>query len=40
MPAKDSLIATSTLQHSLTIVTRNTNGFCNVGVTLIDPFSW
>ena len=39
MPVKDSLIAASALQHTLTIVTRNTGDFCNAGVPLVDPFA-
>jgi len=39
MPVKDSLIAASALQHDLTIVTRNTADFRNVGTKLIDPLT-
>jgi len=39
MPVKDSLIAASALQHSLTVVTRNTVDFQHAGVPLVDPFA-
>ena len=38
MPVKDSLIAASALQHSLTVATRNTADFRHAGVKLVDPF--
>jgi len=38
MPAMDSLIAATALQHHLTIITRNTNDFQPCGVQLINPW--
>lgn len=38
MPVKDSLIAASARQHSLTVATRNTRDFRHAGVELINPF--
>lgn len=38
MPVKDSLIAASTRQHQLTIVTPNVSNFQNAGVSLFQPF--
>ncbi len=38
MPAKDSLIAATALQHDLTIATRNTADFRHTGVKTVNPF--
>jgi predicted nucleic acid-binding protein len=38
MPVKDSLIAATALQHSLTVVTRNTDDYRHAGVRLLNPF--
>jgi len=38
MPAMDSLIAATALQHHLTIITRNTNDFQPCGVQLSNPW--
>lgn len=38
MPIKDSLIAATTLQHNLTLATRNTRDFEKCGVLLVNPF--
>ena len=38
MPIKDSLIAATALEHSLTLVTHNTRDFRHTGVKLLDPF--
>lgn len=38
MPIKDSLIAATALQHSLTVVTRNTSDYRNAGVGVVNPF--
>jgi toxin FitB len=39
MPVKDSLIAATARQHSLTVATRNTADYQHAGVTLINPFA-
>ena len=39
MPIKDSLIATTALVHGLTVATRNTRDFANVGVKVANPFA-
>ncbi|MFC1706511.1 type II toxin-antitoxin system VapC family toxin [Planctomycetota bacterium] len=39
MPIKDSLIATTALQHDLTVVTRNLRDFAEADVKVVDPFS-
>jgi toxin FitB len=38
MPIKDSLIAATALAHNLTVVTRNTPDFRNMGLRLETPF--
>ena len=38
LPAVDSLIAATALQHDLTLVTRNTADFAGLGVRLINPW--
>ena len=38
LPVIDGLIAATALEHSLTIVTRNTADFKPAGVTVINPF--
>jgi toxin FitB len=39
MPFKDSLIAATALAHGLTVATRNTCDFQQVGLRVIDPFA-
>jgi predicted nucleic acid-binding protein len=39
LPAKDSLFATSAAQHGLRMVTRNTRGFADLGLDVINPWS-
>jgi predicted nucleic acid-binding protein len=39
LPAIDSLLAATALQHDLTLVTRNTADFEDTGVRLINPWS-
>lgn len=34
----DGIIAATALHHGLTLVTRNTKDFANLGVTMIDPW--
>jgi predicted nucleic acid-binding protein len=36
--ATDGLIAATALEHNLTLVTRNTKDFLNLGLTLVDPW--
>lgn len=38
MPIKDSLVAASARQHSLTVATANTADFRYAGVALVNPF--
>jgi toxin FitB len=38
LPAVDSLLAATALQHDLTLVTRNTADFAGTGVRLINPW--
>lgn len=38
LPAIDSLLAATALQHDLTLVTRNTKDFEELGVKLINPW--
>ncbi len=38
LPAIDSLLAATALQHDLTMVTRNTIDFAGLGVRLINPW--
>lgn len=38
LPAVDSLLAATALQHDLTLVTRNTADFFGLGVRLINPW--
>ncbi|GAA0034495.1 MULTISPECIES: type II toxin-antitoxin system VapC family toxin [Brevibacterium] len=38
MPDMDSLIAATALEHSLTLVTRNTADFERTGATLLNPW--
>jgi len=38
MPIKDSLIATTALQHGLTMVTRNVRDFKKARLKVFDPF--
>ena len=38
LPAVDSLLAATALQHDLTLVTRNTADFAGLGVRLINPW--
>jgi predicted nucleic acid-binding protein len=38
LPAIDSLIAATALQHDLTIVTRNDGDYQNAGVPILNPF--
>ena len=38
LPAVDSLLAATALQHDLTVVTRNTAGFEGLSVRLINPW--
>ena len=39
LPAVDSLLASTALQHDLTLVTRNTADFAGTGVRLINPWN-
>ena len=39
LPAVDSLLAATALQHDLTLVTRNTADFAGSGVRLINPWN-
>jgi predicted nucleic acid-binding protein len=39
LPAVDSLLAATALQHDLTLVTRNTADFAGTGVRLINPWN-
>ena len=39
LPAVDSLLAATALQHDLTLVTRNTADFGGTGVRLINPWN-
>lgn len=38
VPAVDSLLAATALQHDLTLVTRNTADFAGLGLRLINPW--
>ena len=38
LPAIDGLLAATALQHDLTLVTRNSKDFADVGVRLINPW--
>jgi len=40
MPAIDSLLAATALQHKLTMVTRNVKDFADIGVDLINPWDF
>lgn len=39
MPEMDALVAATTLEHGLVLVTRNTKDFTSAGVDLLDPWS-
>jgi len=39
MPVKDSLIATTALEHGLVMVTRNVTDFSKADVEILNPFS-
>ena len=39
MPAVDSLLAATALEHGLTVSTRNTKDFASTGVDVYNPFS-
>ncbi len=39
MPVKDSLIATTALEHGLVMVTRNVTDFAKAGVEILNPFN-
>ena len=39
LPAIDSIVAATALQHDLTLVTRNVKDFERAGVAVVDPFS-
>ncbi|TFL13307.1 type II toxin-antitoxin system VapC family toxin [Pusillimonas caeni] len=39
VPAIDSLLAATALEHDLTLVTRNTKDFEGLGVSLVDPWA-
>ena len=39
LPAMDSLIAAISLQHSLSLVTRNEKDFAGTGVIIVNPWS-
>lgn len=39
LPAIDSLLAATALEHDLVLVTRNTKDFENLGVSLINPWN-
>ena len=36
--APDGMIAATALEHDLTVVTRNTKDFANLGVALLNPW--
>lgn len=38
-PERDAMIAASALEHRLTLVTRNTSDFANMGLQVLDPFA-
>lgn len=38
IPAVDGLLAATALVHDLTMVTRNTDDFADLGVDLLNPF--
>ncbi len=38
LPAIDSLLAATALQHNLTLVTRNVRDFADLGLTVINPW--
>jgi predicted nucleic acid-binding protein len=38
LPAPDGMIAATALEHGLTVVTRNTKDFDNLGVALLNPW--
>lgn len=40
LPAIDSLLAATALQHNLTMVTRNVKDFVDMGVDLINPWDF
>jgi toxin FitB len=40
LPAIDSLLAATALQHRLTLVTRNVKDFADAGVELINPWAF
>lgn len=40
MPENDAWIAATTIQHRLTLVTRNTTDFRHIGVSLINPYTF
>jgi predicted nucleic acid-binding protein len=39
MPVKDSLIATTALEHGLVMVTRNVPDFSKADVEILNPFN-
>jgi predicted nucleic acid-binding protein len=39
LPAIDSLLAATALQHDLTLVTRNTKDFAGLDLQLVNPWS-
>ncbi len=39
LPAVDSLLGATALQHDLTLLTRNTTEFADTGVRLINPWN-
>lgn len=38
-PERDAMIAASALEHRMTLVTRNTSDFANMGLHVLDPFA-
>ena len=38
-PERDAMIAASALEHRMTLVTRNTSDFANMGLQVLDPFA-
>lgn len=39
LPAIDSLLAATALEHNLILITRNTKDFTNLGVSLVNPWN-